>query len=76
MGNTPIMLGGDLIIAIDGQQVTDPQDISAIMDKHQAGDTISVTILRGTQADDSQADSGRSARREYLEANRIERFNR
>jgi S1-C subfamily serine protease len=46
VGNTPIMLGGDLIIAIDGQQVTDPQDISSIMDKHQAGDTISVTILR------------------------------
>ncbi len=47
MGNTPIMLGGDLIVAIDGQQVTDPQDISAIMDKHQAGDTVSVTIVRG-----------------------------
>ena len=47
VGNTPIMLGGDLIIAIDGQQVTNPQDISAIMDKHQAGDTISVTVLRG-----------------------------
>jgi S1-C subfamily serine protease len=47
VGNTPIILGGDLIVAIDGQQVTDPQDISAIMDKHQAGDTISVTVLRG-----------------------------
>ncbi len=47
VGNTPIVLGGDLIVGIDGQQVTDPQDISAIMDKHQAGDTISVTILRG-----------------------------
>ncbi|MGA8728057.1 MAG: trypsin-like peptidase domain-containing protein [Terracidiphilus sp.] len=47
VGNTPIMLGGDLIVGIDGQQVTEPQDISAIMDKHQAGDTISVTILRG-----------------------------
>ena len=47
VGNTPIMLGGDLIVAIDGQEVTDPQDISAIMDKHQAGDTVSVTILRG-----------------------------
>jgi len=49
VGNTPIMLGGDLIVAIDGQQVTDPQDISAIMDRHQAGDVISVTILRGRQ---------------------------
>ena len=47
VGNTPIMLGGDLIIAIDGQQITDPQDISAVMDRHQAGDTITVTILRG-----------------------------
>ncbi len=47
VGNQPIMLGGDLIVAIDGQQVSDPQDINAIMDKHQAGDTISVTILRG-----------------------------
>ena len=47
VGNTPIMLGGDLIVGIDGQQVSDPQDISSIMDKHQAGDTVSVTILRG-----------------------------
>ncbi|KAA6455839.1 trypsin-like serine protease [Acidobacteria bacterium AB60] len=47
LGNTPIMIGGDLIVAIDGQQVTDPQDISTMMDNHQAGDTISVTILRG-----------------------------
>jgi S1-C subfamily serine protease len=47
VGNTPIMLGGDLIVAIDGQQVTDPQDINALMDKHQAGDTISVTFYRG-----------------------------
>ncbi|MGD1108237.1 MAG: trypsin-like peptidase domain-containing protein, partial [Terracidiphilus sp.] len=47
VGNTPIMLGGDLIVAIDGHDVSDHQDISAIMDKHQAGDTVSVTILRG-----------------------------
>jgi S1-C subfamily serine protease len=47
VGNTPIMLGGDLIVAIDGQQVTDSQDINALMDKHQTGDTISVTIYRG-----------------------------
>jgi S1-C subfamily serine protease len=47
VGNTPIMLGGDLIVAIDGQEVTDPQDINAIMEKHQAGDTVSVTFYRG-----------------------------
>jgi S1-C subfamily serine protease len=47
VGNTPILLGGDLIVAIDGKPVNDPQEISAIMDKHQAGDTISVTFYRG-----------------------------
>jgi S1-C subfamily serine protease len=47
VGNQPIMLGGDLIVAIDGQQITDPQDISVIMDRHQAGDTVSVTVMRG-----------------------------
>jgi len=47
LGNQPIMIGGDLIVAIDGQQVTDTQDISEIMDKHQAGDTVSVTVVRG-----------------------------
>jgi S1-C subfamily serine protease len=47
VGNTPILLGGDLIVAVDGQQVSDPQDINALMDKHQAGDTITVTLYRG-----------------------------
>jgi S1-C subfamily serine protease len=47
VGNMPIMLGGDLIVAVDGQEVNDPQDINALMDKHQAGDTISVTFYRG-----------------------------
>jgi S1-C subfamily serine protease len=47
VGNMPIMLGGDLIVAVDGQEVADPQDINALMDKHQAGDTVSVTIYRG-----------------------------
>jgi len=47
VGNQPVMLGGDLIVAIDGQQITDPQDISVVMDKHQAGDTVTVTVMRG-----------------------------
>src|ERR1700723_712689 len=47
VGNMPIMLGGDLIVAVDGKQVNDPQDINALMDKHQAGDAITVTIYRG-----------------------------
>ncbi len=47
VGNTPIMLGGDFIVAIDGKEVSDPQEITALMEKHQPGDTVSVTFYRG-----------------------------
>ena len=42
-----IFLGGDLIVAIDDQEVTSTQDISDIMNRHQAGDTVTVTFYRG-----------------------------
>ncbi len=47
LGNRPIMIGGDLIVAIDGQPVQDQQDLSDIMNKHRAGDTVTFTIYRG-----------------------------
>ena len=47
IGNIPIMLGGDLIIGIDGQDVQDQQDLSQMMNNHRAGDTIRITIYRG-----------------------------
>jgi len=46
LGNIPITLGGDLIIAIDGEKVQDEQDLSQMMDNHRAGDTVKVTIYR------------------------------
>jgi S1-C subfamily serine protease len=47
LGNTPIVLGGDLIVAIDGQNVEDMQDLSRVMNSHRAGDAVTVTIYRG-----------------------------
>jgi len=47
LGNTPIMVGGDLIVAVDGQEVQDQQQLSRIMNNHRAGDTVKVTIYRG-----------------------------
>ncbi|MGC9292302.1 MAG: S1C family serine protease [Acidobacteriaceae bacterium] len=47
LGNTPIYVGGDLIVAINGEQVTNAQDISEIMDGHKSGEKITVTIFRG-----------------------------
>lgn len=46
LGNTPIMLGGDLIIAIDDQKVEDENDLSQIMNNRRAGDTAKVTVYR------------------------------
>jgi S1-C subfamily serine protease len=47
LGNMPITIGGDLIIAIDGQDVQSQQDLSQMMNSHRAGDTVRVTIYRG-----------------------------
>jgi len=47
LGNTPIMLGGDLIVAIDGQDIQDQTDLGQVMNNHRAGDTVRVTIYRG-----------------------------
>jgi S1-C subfamily serine protease len=47
LGNLQIYLGGDLVVGLDGQQITDTQDISDVMNRHQVGDTISVTFYRG-----------------------------
>ena len=46
-GNTPVMLGGDLIVAIDGQEIQTPQDLSGALNAHRAGDVVTVTAYRG-----------------------------
>jgi S1-C subfamily serine protease len=46
-GNIPVMLGGDLIVGMDGQEITSPQDLSAAMNSHKAGDVVTVTVFRG-----------------------------
>jgi S1-C subfamily serine protease len=47
LGNYPIMLGGDLIVAIDGQNIQDQQELSHVMQNHRAGDTVNLTVYRG-----------------------------
>jgi len=47
LGNIPIMLGGDLIVAIDGEKVEDENDLAQTMNNHRAGDTVKITIYRG-----------------------------
>lgn len=58
LGNYPIMLGGDLIVAIDGQKIEDEDDLSQIMNSHRAGDTVKLTIYRGKKKMDVSVQLG------------------
>src|SRR5205807_2026486 len=52
LGNSPIMLGGDLIVAVDGEKVEDQQDLAKIMNNHRAGDTVRMRVYRGMKTMD------------------------
>jgi S1-C subfamily serine protease len=47
IGNTAILVGGDLIVAVGSEKVEDQQDLNEIMNSHRAGDTVHVTFYRG-----------------------------
>ncbi|HVO80610.1 MAG TPA: trypsin-like peptidase domain-containing protein [Terriglobales bacterium] len=47
LGNIPIMLGGDLIVGIDGERIESQQDLAQIMNNHRAGDSVRLTVYRG-----------------------------
>ena len=49
LGNTPIYVGGDLIVQIEDQDIETPQDLANVLDSHHAGDTVKVTVYRGKQ---------------------------
>jgi PDZ domain-containing secreted protein len=49
------MVGGDLIVAIDGEPVSDPQDMANLMKKHKAGDSVNVTVFHGKNKDGSES---------------------
>ena len=60
LGNTPIMIGGDLIVEIDGERIETQQDLAQVMNKHRAGDSIRITIYRGKRKMDVNVVLGES----------------
>jgi S1-C subfamily serine protease len=46
LGNIPIMIGGDLIVGVEGKKIETQQDLAQVMNNHRAGDTVNVTIFR------------------------------
>ncbi len=47
--------GGDIITAIDGEQVAGMEDLIAIINAHKPGDTVTLTVLSGDSTSDVQA---------------------
>jgi len=46
-GMRKIMIGGDVIVGIDGQKVSNQFDINVILNRKRPGDTVTLTIYRG-----------------------------
>lgn len=58
LGNAPIMLGGDLIVAIDDQKIEDQDGLTQMMNNHRAGDSVKITIYRGKKKMDVTVELG------------------
>lgn len=58
LGNIPIMVGGDLIVAVDGQKVEDQQELAQLMNNHRAGDAVRITVYRGKKKMDVKVTLG------------------
>ena len=46
-GMQRLYIGGDVIVAIDGQNVTNQFDMNLVLNHHRPGDTVNVTVYRG-----------------------------
>ncbi len=53
-GMRRIMIGGDVIVSIDGQPVSNQFDINKILNRRRPGDTVPVTLYRGGKKIDVQ----------------------
>jgi S1-C subfamily serine protease len=61
LGNTQIMIGGDLIVRIDDQDIEENQDIGRVMNNHRSGDKVTVTYFRGKEKRQTTVTLGESA---------------
>jgi S1-C subfamily serine protease len=73
LGNMPVMSGGDLIIAMDGQEIANTQDLAAAMNAHKADDEVTLTIFRGrrkmdvkVKLSDATSEQGQAGQQTHL----------
>jgi S1-C subfamily serine protease len=46
-GNYEIMIGGDLIVEVDGQGISSVQDLAHVMNNHRSGDAVNIVYYHG-----------------------------
>lgn len=56
---TRYRVGGDVILDVDGRQISGPDDLAAVVAEHQPGDTVTMTILRDNERMDVQLTLGK-----------------
>ncbi|HEY1994181.1 MAG TPA: trypsin-like peptidase domain-containing protein [Edaphobacter sp.] len=73
LGNMPVMSGGDLIIAMDGQEIANTQDLAAAMNSHKADDEVTLTVFRGrrkmdvkVKLSDATSEQGQAGQQTHL----------
>ena len=55
---SPIVLGGDVIVAVDNIQTQDAQDIEAQVTQKSIGDIIEFTVVRGSSTEEIDVELG------------------
>lgn len=55
---SPIVLGGDVIVAVDNIQTQDAQDIEAQVTQKSIGDIIEFTVIRGSSTEEIDVELG------------------
>jgi len=56
-GNYEIIIGGDLIVEIDGQPVKDNQDLAHLMNNHRSGDSVTIVYYHGKKRQTARVNS-------------------
>jgi S1-C subfamily serine protease len=57
-GQPKIVIGGDLIVAVDGTRLTRTHDLTDIVSTYGAGDTVTLTLLRDGERRDVKVELG------------------
>ena len=54
----PVVLGGDVIVAVDNIQIQDAEEVGAQLTQKSIGDVIEFTVIRGTSTQDIEVRLG------------------